>query len=51
MEAFTAIRELVERIVIRPTGAYKPVDIDIHGRLAALLRASEGAAFRSPRSI
>jgi site-specific DNA recombinase len=51
MEAFTAIRELVERIVIRPTGPYKPVDIDVHGRLAALLRASEGAAFRSPRSV
>jgi site-specific DNA recombinase len=50
-EAFAAVRELVERIVIHPTGPYKPVDIEIHGRLAALLRASEGAAPRSPRSV
>ncbi len=38
--AMTGIRELVEKIVIHPTGPYKPVDIEIHGQLAALLAAS-----------
>jgi site-specific DNA recombinase len=42
-DAFRVIRELVERIVIRPRGPYRPVDIEIHGRLAALLQASTGA--------
>ncbi|MFL5032091.1 MAG: recombinase family protein, partial [Xanthobacteraceae bacterium] len=42
-DAFRVIRELVERIVIHPRGPYRPVDIEIHGRLAALLHASAGA--------
>jgi len=41
-DAFRVIREF-ERIVIRPRGPYRPVDIEIHGRLAALLQASTGA--------
>lgn len=45
--AMIGIRELVEKIVIRPTGAYKPVDIEIHGQLAALLRAADGSPNRS----
>jgi hypothetical protein len=47
-DAFQIIRELVERIVIRPKGPYRPVDIEIQGRLAALLQASSGAAGGSP---
>src|SRR5215208_4155406 len=47
-DAFRVIRELVERIVIHPTGPYRPVDIEIHGRLAALLHASAGAALGTP---
>jgi site-specific DNA recombinase len=43
-EAFEKIRALVEKIVIHPRGAYKPADIEIHGRLAAILRVSEEAA-------
>jgi DNA invertase Pin-like site-specific DNA recombinase len=42
-DAFRVIRELVERIVIQPSGPYRPVDIEIHGKLAALLKASTGA--------
>ena len=42
-EAYVALRELVEKIVIHPTGQYRPVDIEIHGRLAALLRCPEEA--------
>lgn len=45
--AIAGIRDLVEKIVIHPTGPYKPVDIEIHGQLAALLRASEGVPTRS----
>ena len=41
-DAFRVIRELAERIVIHPRGPYRPVDIEIHGRLAALLQASAG---------
>jgi hypothetical protein len=39
-EAYRAIRELVEKVVIRPSGPYRPVEIEIHGQLATLLRAS-----------
>ncbi len=39
-----AIREIVEKVVIHPRGAYKPVEIEIYGQLAALLRISERAA-------
>jgi site-specific DNA recombinase len=37
------IRQIVEKVVIHPKGAYKPVEIEIHGQLAALLRISERA--------
>jgi site-specific DNA recombinase len=42
--AHEAIREIVEKVVIHPRGPYKPVEIEIHGQLAALLRISERAA-------
>ncbi|WP_024342654.1 hypothetical protein [Bradyrhizobium japonicum] len=42
--AHEAIREIVEKVVIHPRGRYKPVQIDIYGQLAALLRISERAA-------
>jgi hypothetical protein len=38
------IREIVEKVVIHPRGPYKPVEIEIYGQLAALLRISERAA-------
>jgi site-specific DNA recombinase len=49
--AFRAIRELVEKIVIRPTGPYRPVDIEIHGRLATLLCASGEGTIEEPQSM
>jgi site-specific DNA recombinase len=36
-KAFVAIRDLVEAIVITPRGKYEPADIEIRGKLAALL--------------
>jgi len=42
--AHEAIREIVEKVVIHPKGPYKPVEIEIYGQLAALLRISERAA-------
>lgn len=42
--AHEAIREIVEKVVVHPRGRYKPVEIEIHGQLAALLRVSERAA-------
>jgi len=39
-----AIREIVEKVVIHPRGPYKPVEVEIYGQLAALLRISERAA-------
>ncbi len=47
-DAMRIIRELLERIVVRPSHAYGPVELDIHGRLAALLRLPEEAAARGP---
>lgn len=44
LAAHEAIREIVEKVVVHPRGAYKPVEIDIYGQLAALLRISERAA-------
>jgi hypothetical protein len=50
-EAFLIIRDLVDRIVVRPTGPYRPVEIEIHGTLAGLLEASaSAAACSSPES-
>jgi site-specific DNA recombinase len=34
--AYEAIRELLELVVIRPDGPYKPVEIDIYGRIQSL---------------
>ena len=34
--AYKAIRELLEVVVIRPNGPYKPVEIDIYGRIQSL---------------
>jgi site-specific DNA recombinase len=44
LAAHEAIREIVEKVVIHPRGPYKPVDIEIYGEIAALLRISERAA-------
>jgi hypothetical protein len=41
-DAVRGIRELVEKIVIRPTAPYKAVDIEIHGTFAALGQNAEG---------
>jgi site-specific DNA recombinase len=43
-QAIGHIRELVEKIVIHPRGKKQPVDIEIHGQLAALLKISEQGA-------
>ncbi len=37
-DAIDRIRELIEKIVIKPTGPYKGVDIEIHGQMAGLLQ-------------
>jgi hypothetical protein len=44
LAAHEAIREIVEKVVLHPRGRYKPVQVDIYGQLAALLRISERAA-------
>lgn len=44
LAAHEAIREILEKVVVHPQGRYKPVQIDIYGQLAALLRISERAA-------
>ncbi|WP_321176614.1 hypothetical protein [Bradyrhizobium sp. USDA 3256] len=44
LAAHEAIREIVEKVVVHPRGRYQPVQIDIYGQLAALLRISERAA-------
>jgi hypothetical protein len=38
---FSSIRNLIEKIVLRPTGRYAPIDIEVHGHLPGLLRGSE----------
>jgi site-specific DNA recombinase len=48
--AHEAIREIVEKVVIHPRGPYKPVEIEIYGEIAALLRMSERAAADSLES-
>jgi hypothetical protein len=50
-EAYRIIRELVEKIVIRPTGSYKPIDLEIHGSLATLPEAPKKGAIEETRSI
>ncbi|WP_244623334.1 hypothetical protein [Bradyrhizobium sp. MOS001] len=42
LAAHEALREIVEKIVIHPRGRYKPVEIEIYGQLAALLRILRG---------
>jgi site-specific DNA recombinase len=39
--AYEAIRELIDQVVIRPDGAYKPVEIDIYGRIQSLSPKNE----------
>jgi site-specific DNA recombinase len=36
-EVFAAVRQLIDRVVITPTGERKPVEIEVHGVLASLL--------------
>jgi hypothetical protein len=51
-EAYRAIRELIEKVVIIPKGrAYQGCDIEIHGHLAALLEASQRGTMREPKSM
>jgi site-specific DNA recombinase len=40
-QAQALLRRLVERIVVRPTGPYGPVEFDVYGQLAELLRLSD----------
>lgn len=44
LAAHEVIREIVEKIVVHPGKPYRPVEIEIYGQLAALLRISERAA-------
>ena len=50
-EAYRAIRELVEKVVIRPSGPRRPVQIEIRGQLATLLRASKEGTIGEPQSM
>lgn len=42
--AHEAIRENFERVVIYPQAPYTPVEVEIYGGIAALLRMSDRAA-------
>jgi hypothetical protein len=44
-DAFQAIRDMVEAVLIHPTAPYRPVEIEIKGRVAALLQRPEEAAY------
>jgi site-specific DNA recombinase len=46
-EAYRGIRENRHQ----PTGPYKPVDLEIHGRMATLLRASIEETIEQPKSM
>lgn len=51
-DAYRAIRELIEKVVVIPKGrAYQGYDIEIHGRLAVLLDASQRGTMREPKSM
>jgi len=39
--AHTLLRQLVERIVVRPTVPYGPVEFDVYGQLAGLFQLSD----------
>ena len=49
--AYQAIRELVEKVVIQPSGPRQPIQIEIHGHLANLLRASNEGTIGEPESM
>jgi site-specific DNA recombinase len=40
-QAHALLRQLVERIVVRPTGPYGPVEFDVYGQLAGLFQLSD----------
>jgi hypothetical protein len=40
----TVIREIVEKIVVHPRGPNKPVDLEIFGQPATILKLSDTAA-------
>ena len=42
--AFQGIREIVEKIIIHPRAPYEPVELEIFGQLAAILRLSEASS-------
>lgn len=48
--AIAHLRELVDKIVIHPAGPYKAVAIEVHGRLAAFLAATQTGAIGRPES-
>ena len=51
-DAYRAIRELIEKVVIIPKGgAYQGYNIEIHGQLAALLEASQCGTMREHNSM
>lgn len=50
-EAFAVIRSLVEKIVVHPRGPRLPVDIELHGQLATLLKFSCDAANLTDSSL
>jgi hypothetical protein len=51
-DAYRAIRELIEKVVIIPKGgAYQGYDTEIHGQLAAFLEDSQRGTMREPRSM
>jgi site-specific DNA recombinase len=51
-DAYRAIRELIEKVVIIPKGgAYQGYNIEIHGQLAALLEVSQCGTMRERKSM
>jgi site-specific DNA recombinase len=50
-DAYGAIRELIDKVVITPTAAYKRPDLEIHGQMAVLLRASRDETKQEPESM
>jgi site-specific DNA recombinase len=50
-DAMRGIRELVEKIVIRPTAPYKAVHIEIHGTFAALGQNAEGTCAQKSMGV
>ena len=50
-DAYRAIRELVDKVVIIPKGAYQRPDLEIHGQMAVLFKASRDRTIPEPRSM